>query len=84
VHDHTILASDDSFGSVSVCPGGVVHVNLQHVSLKLLPSDFTKLSDLIARANINFGKRCGLADGKPHLQLVSKDPQDTPQPDPGE
>jgi hypothetical protein len=82
--DHIILAGDDGFGSVSVCPGGVVHVNLQHVSLKFLPSDFTKFSDLIARAKINFGKRGGLGDGKPHLQLVSKDPPDHAEPDPAE
>ena len=40
--DYKILANDDNFGSVSVCAGGIVHVNLTHLTLRLMPSDFEK------------------------------------------
>ena len=74
--DHTILASDADFGTVSVCPGGVIHVNLPHYSLKFVPSDFIKFSDLMDKARLNFGKRQRLSEGKPGLKLVSRDPTD--------
>ncbi|MBI5249164.1 MAG: hypothetical protein HY912_06690 [Desulfomonile tiedjei] len=77
MEDHTILASSDNFGNVTVCPGGVVHVNLSHCSLKFTPSDFVKLSELIAKARISFDSpRKGSA--KPHLQLVTSDQERTP------
>jgi hypothetical protein len=78
--DHTILATDEDFGSVSVCPGGVVHISLRHYSLKFVPSDFTKLADLIGKARLNLGKRPELAEGKPRLQLVPRNPEDPPTP----
>jgi hypothetical protein len=70
VDDQKILASQEDFGNVSVCPGGVVHVNLVHLSIKLLPSDFVKFCDLISQARRNFDAppRSG---GKPVLQVVS-------------
>ena len=84
MQDHTILASDINFGTVSICPGGVVHINLQHCSLKFVPSDFATFADLIARARLNFGKRPPLGDGKPQLHLVSREPQDSPTSEPEE
>ena len=70
--DQTILASLENFGTVSVCPGGVVHINLPHCSLKFLPDDFTKFCELIANARTKFDiPRRG--DGKPHLQIVASD-----------
>ena len=68
--DQTVLASSENFGTVSVCPGGVVHINLPHCSLKFLPSDFVKFSELIAKARLKFDPPLR-GDGKPHLQLVS-------------
>lgn len=67
--DDTILASEENLGNVSVCPGGVVHINLTHCSLKFLPSDFLKFSELISKARLNFDSpRRG--DGKPRLHVV--------------
>lgn len=68
--DQIVLATSENFGNVTVCPGGVVHVNLAHVSLKLLPSEFMKLSDLIAQARIRFEPPVR-SSGKPSLQVVS-------------
>ncbi|MGC8603954.1 MAG: hypothetical protein ACP5VS_09725 [Desulfomonilaceae bacterium] len=70
MEDHTILATEENFGAVSVCPGGIVHINMAHLTLKLLPSDFEKFSDLVAKARLNFAppKR---TEGKPHLQVVT-------------
>ncbi|MGB9616194.1 MAG: hypothetical protein ACP5M0_03385 [Desulfomonilaceae bacterium] len=79
--DQIILAASENFGNVTVCPGGVVHVNLAHVSLKLLPSEFIKLSDLIAQARIRFEPptRPG---GKPSLQVVGpRAPEDPDNPE---
>jgi hypothetical protein len=73
LEDHTIIATEDNFGAVSVCPGGIVHVSLLHVTLKLLPSDFEKFSDLIAKARVNFS-RPRRSDGKPRLQVVTSEP----------
>ena len=81
VDEHTILAADNDFGTVSVCPGGVVHVNLAHYSLKFVPADFTKLAELIGKARLNLGDRPQLTAGKPHLQVVSRDSQDHNAPD---
>ncbi len=81
--DQTILASDESLGNVSVCPGGVVHINLPHCSLKLLPSDFVKFSELISKARIRFDPPVR-GDGKPRLQVVTNDTQDGTTVDPGE
>jgi len=70
--EQTILATLENFGAVSVCHGGVVHVNLPHCSLKFLPSDFAKLCELIANARMKFDlPRRG--DGKPRLQIVPSD-----------
>ncbi|MBI5571786.1 MAG: hypothetical protein HY914_17720 [Desulfomonile tiedjei] len=79
--DHTILASEDNFGNVSVCPGGVVHVNLMHVSLKFLPQDFVRLCDLVAKAkqNLDTPRTPG---GKPRLHLVPSETEDDKTPDP--
>lgn len=73
--DDQILASEENFGSVTVCPGGVVHVNLAHCSLKLLPSDFIKFCELITQARTKFGPPRAMG-GKPRLQLVSQDNKD--------
>ncbi|MBI4966057.1 MAG: hypothetical protein HY913_22445 [Desulfomonile tiedjei] len=72
MEDQTILATSENFGTVSVCHGGVVHINLPHCSLKFLPADFAKFCELIANARMKFDlpRR---ADGKPHLQLVPSD-----------
>ena len=67
--DQTVLASTENFGTVSVCPGGVVHINLPHCSLKFLPSDFVKFAELIAKARVKFEQPVR-PDGKPRLQLV--------------
>lgn len=75
--EHTILASDEDFGTVSVCPGGVVHINLAHCSLKFVPSDFLKFSELIGKARLNLGQRPQLGEAKPRLQIVPRDPQDS-------
>jgi hypothetical protein len=74
MEDHTILATEENFGAVSVCPGGVVHINLAHLTLKLLPSDFEKFSDLVAKAKLNF-TRPKRTEGKPHLQVVTSLPE---------
>jgi hypothetical protein len=76
VDDHTILATEENFGAISVCPGGIVHINLAHVTLKLLPSDFEKFSELVAKARLNFA-RPKRTEGKPRLQVVPSDPDPT-------
>jgi len=68
--DQTILASEESVGNVTVCPGGVVHVNLPHCSLKFLPSDFVKFSELISKARLKFDPP-RRTDGKVRLHVVS-------------
>lgn len=78
MEDQTILANDPDFGNVTVCPGGVVHVNLVHVSLKFGPSDFVRLCELMAKAHSSFDKRQRPREAKPRLQLVSsEDPEDS-------
>lgn len=79
--EHTILSSDGNFGTVTVCPGGVVHVNLAHLSLKFVTSDFVRFSDLINRARVALGSPAQPIAGKPHLQLVSPGPPDDEPPD---
>jgi hypothetical protein len=74
MEDHTILATEENFGAVSVCPGGIVHINLPHLTLKLLPSEFEKFSDLVAKARLGFA-RPKRTEGKPHLQVVISEPE---------
>ncbi|MGA8831111.1 MAG: hypothetical protein ACLQT6_16165 [Desulfomonilaceae bacterium] len=74
MEDHTILATEENFGAVSVCPGGIVHISLAHLTLKLLPSEFEKFSDLVAKARLNFA-RPKRTEGKPHLQVVTSEPE---------
>ncbi len=70
--DQKLLSSDDGFGAVTMCPGGVVHVNLPHFTLKFLSDDFERFSDLIAKARINLDPPKKI-DKRPRLQLVSPD-----------
>jgi len=70
--DHTILADDENFGNVVVCPGGVVHVNLTHYSLKFVPEDFLKFSELIDKARRKY-EAPQLTGSKPRLRLVASD-----------
>lgn len=72
VDDQKILSSDEGFGAVTMCPGGVVHVNLPHYTLKFLPSEFERFSDLIAKARMN-KDRPRKPDQRPKLQLVSSE-----------
>ncbi len=74
VDDQTILASSENFGNVTVCPGGIIHVNLPHCSLKFMPSDFVKFTELIGKARINFDSS-SQPNTKPRLHLVSSDPE---------
>jgi len=78
--EQTILASDGSFGTVTVCPGGVVHIHMPHFSLKFLPDDFVRFCDLIAKARQQFDPP-RRADGKPHLSVVTSDCKIDPTPD---
>ncbi len=75
VDDQKILSSDDGFGAVTMCPGGVVHVNLPHYTLKFLPSEFERFSDLIAKARMN-QDRPRKPDQRPKLQLVSSEDEE--------
>lgn len=73
--DQKILSSDDGFGAVTMCPGGVVHVNLPHVTIKFLPEDFERFSDLIAKARLKH-ERPKKIEQRPRLQLVCSEPDD--------
>ena len=85
MEEYTILASDPDFGTVSVCPGGVVHVTLQHLSLKFVPADFAKFSDLISKARLKFGNHALQIECKPRLHVVPRESQeDTPPAEPNE
>jgi hypothetical protein len=77
LEDQRILANVENFGTVSVCSGGVVHVNLPHCSLKFIPSDFSKFCELIAKARMNFEPPLR-ASGKSRLQVVTSEPEDEP------
>lgn len=81
MEEHTILATDDDFGTISLCPGGVVHINLAHYSLKFVPSDFMKLAELVGKARLTLGNRPQLTAAKPHLQVVSRESDDCQPPD---
>ncbi len=70
--EHTILADDENFGNVVVCPGGVVHVNLTHFSLKFVPEEFLKFSELIDKARRKY-EAPQLIGSKPRLHLVASD-----------
>jgi hypothetical protein len=74
--DQTILSSAENFGTVSVCPGGVVHINLPHCSLKFVPSDFEKFSDLIGQARLNFNSPPRGA--KTRLHVISSEKETDP------
>lgn len=78
--DHTLLAIEEGFGSVSVCPGGVVHVNMPHITLKFVPQDFVRFAELIGKARLKHEapKQSGK---KPRLQLVSPETPDDSPPD---
>lgn len=78
--DQTILASDENFGTVIVCHGGVVHINLPHCSLKFLPADFARFSELIAKARLKFDLPVR-GDGKPRLQIVPAEKASIPPTD---
>lgn len=80
--DQTILSSTENFGTVSVCSGGVIHINLPHCSLKFMPSDFVKFSDLIGQARLNFDSPPRGA--KPHLHVVTSEKENKPSEEPGE
>ena len=80
VEDHTILASSENFGNVTVCPGGVIHVNLPHCSLKFTPSDFVRFTELIGKARINFDSS-SRTSAKPRLHLVGPDPEPPDSPE---
>jgi hypothetical protein len=71
--EQTILASEENFGNVSVCQGGVVHVNLVHMTIKFLPGDFEKFAQLISRARMNL-EAGRPTRSKPRLQVVSPEP----------
>ncbi len=77
--DYTLLAGDPDFGNVSVCPGGLVHVNLVHVSLKFTSPDFERFADLIAKARLNMEAKPPRHKGAPRLQVVpSESDKDSP------
>jgi hypothetical protein len=67
--DQRVLSIIENFGTVTMCSGGVVHVNLPYCSLKFLPSDFNKFAELVLKANNNLEH--SRKPGKPKLQLVS-------------
>lgn len=71
--DDQIVASIEDFGNVYVCPGGVIHINLAHMSLKFGPGDFAKFADLISQANGSLNAPRRRSGAKPQLQLVSDD-----------
>lgn len=73
--DQTILAVLENFGTVSVCPGGIVHVNLAHCSLKFMPSDFEKFCELVGEARRKFDLPRRVS-GRPTLQVVTSEPHD--------
>ncbi len=79
--DQTILVDDENFGNVIVCPGGVVHVNLTHVSLKFLPDDFLKFADLIEKAHRKYEAPL-LTGSKPRLHLVAQEEDQDKNADP--
>ncbi len=80
--DQTILSSAENFGTVSVCSGGVIHINLPHCSLKFMPSDFLKFSDLVGQARLNFS--APPRGAKPQLHLISSEKEDMPSEEPAE
>jgi hypothetical protein len=80
--DQTILSSAENFGTVSVCPGGIVHINLPHCSLKFAPSDFVKFSELIGQARLNFN--APPRGAKPQLHVISSDKEDRTSGEPAE
>ncbi len=69
--DQKILAAIDNFGAVTVCPGGIVHINMPHFTIKLMPSDFVKFTELIEAARRSYSSPAPKPAGKPRLQVVS-------------
>jgi len=84
VDDQTILADDPNFGNVTICPGGVVHINLPYCGLKFVPADFERFAELIGQARLKMIDIRGASDGKPRLQLVSSKTEDHPPSEPVE
>ncbi len=83
LEDQTILADHENFGNVILCPGGVIHINLTHLSLKFLPDDFVKFSELIEKARRQY-KPPGLTNEKPRLHLVGPTIVEDDNPNPTE
>ncbi len=79
-----ILAGLEGFGNVSVCPGGIIHINLPHCSLKFTPSDFAKFAELIAQAGLKAEARQVRTEGKPQLRIVGPGNDEEPPTDPRE
>jgi hypothetical protein len=79
VDEVEILAGLEDFGNVSICPGGIIHINLPHCSLKFTPSDFSRFAELIGLARLKTEARQVTTDGKPQLQIVpSKNNKEAP------
>ncbi len=76
-----LLAEIENFGNVTICPGGVVHVNLAHLSLKFMPEDFQRFSDLMAKARVKYESKRTRPDGKPKLQIISNPDEDQSSPE---
>jgi hypothetical protein len=68
--EFSVLADEPNFGNVAMCPGGVVHINLAHVSLKMDSSDFRRLSVLIAKAGQKLAEQTPRLTGSSHLHVV--------------
>lgn len=78
MEDHKTLAVSEDFGLVTECPGGIIHIHLHHMTLKFMPNDFAKLTDLLiqARAQCDLPQKTG---AKPHLQIVAPSQTETPE-----
>lgn len=76
--EFSVLADEPNFGNVAMCPGGVVHINLAHVSLKMDSSDFRRLSVLIAKAGQKLSEQSPRLPGSPHLHIVQSNSETTP------
>ena len=76
--EFSVLADEPNFGNVAMCPGGVVHINLAHVSLKMDASDFRRLSALIAKADQKLSEQSPRLPGSPHLHVVPSNSETPP------
>ena len=79
--EFSILADEPDFGNISMCPGGIVHVNLAHVSLKMNSSDFKRFADLIGRANQKLSDQSNRPVGSPRLHVVPPNAETPPDTD---